>query len=181
MSFVNILMSVPDSAVTMTNILQLKANPINQVDDENLDKLIGDMIDGSQVSYTKISTGAVQASGTGTFTGAATAGETMTIAGVTFTASATPDESANQYLVSATVSLEAASLSRAINASTTASPLVFATASAGVVTITAVSPGITGNFIPTVDVNTSNFTFAQALLTGGSNGTEARINYGAAS
>lgn len=180
MSFVRILMSVPDSAVTMSNILQLKANPINQVDDENLDKLIGDMIDGSQASYTKISTGSTQASGTGTFTGAAVANETMVIAGVTFTAKASPNEAANEYLVSATVSLEAASLARAINASTTASPLVFATSSAGVVTITAVQPGLTGNFIPTTET-TTNFTFAQALLAGGTNGTEARINYGRAS
>ena len=181
MSFVNILMSVPDSATTMKNILQLEANPVNQVDDENLDKMIGDMIDGSQVSYTKISTGSAQASGTGTFTGAATANQTMTIAGVTFTAKASPNEAANEYLVSATVALEAASLARAINASTTASPLVYASSALGVVTITAVQPGVTGNFIPTVDVDTSNFTFAQALLTGGSIGDEARINYGAAS
>lgn len=181
MSFVEILMSVPDSAVTMTSILQLKASPINQVDDEALDKMIGDMIDGAQLSYTKISTGAVQATGTGTFTGAAVAAQTMTIAGVTFTASATPNEAANQYLASATVALEAASLARAINASTTASPLVYATSALGVVTITAVQPGLTGNFIPTVDVNTDNFTFAQALLATGANGTEARINYGAAS
>lgn len=181
MSFVRILMAVPDSAVTMTNILQLKAHPINQVDDENLDKMIGDMIDGAQVSYTKIATGLVQASGTGTFTGAAVAGQTMTIAGVTFTASATPNEALNQYLVSATVALEAASLARAINASVQASPNVQATSLAGVVTISAVNPGTAGNFIPTVDVDTDNFTFAQALLTGGSNGDEARINYGAAS
>lgn len=181
MSFVNILMSVPDSAVTMTQILQLKPAPANQVDDNNLDKLIGDMIDGSQRSYTKISTGSAQASGTGTFTGAATAAQTMTIAGVTFTARAVPNESANEYLVSATVALEAASLARAINASTTASPNVHASSSLGVVTITANQPGTTGNFIPTVNVNTSNFTFAQALLTGGTAGTVASINYGAAS
>lgn len=181
MSFVRILMAVPDSAVTMTNILQLKANPINQVDDENLDKMIGDMIDGAQASYTKISTGSAQASGTGTFTGAAVAAQTMTIAGVTFTARAVPDEAANEYLVSATVALEAASLSRAINASVQASPLVYASSALGVVTITSVAPGATSNFIPTVDVNTDNFTFAQALLANGTDGTEARINYGAAS
>lgn len=180
MSFVRILMSVPDSAVTMTNILQLKASPVNQVDDENLDKLIGDMIDGSQLSYTKISTGSAQATGTGTFTGAAVAAETMVIAGVTFTARAVPNEAANEYLVSATVSLEAASLARAINASVQASPLVYASSALGVVTITAVQPGLTGNFIPTTET-TTNFTFAQATLASGSNGTEAVINYGAAS
>ncbi len=165
MSFVNILMSVPDSATTMTNLLQLEASPINQVDDEGLDKMIGDMVNGAQASYTKISTGAVQAHGTGTFTGAATANQTMTIAGVTFTAKASPDEAADECLVSATVALEAASLARAL----------------GVVTITAVQPGVTGNFIPTVDVDTANFTFAQALLASGSNGTQAAINYGYAS
>lgn len=180
MSFVNILMSVPDSSTTMTNILQLNT-AANQVDVLNLEKLITSMVDGAQASFTKISTGSVQATGTGTFTGAATAAQTMTIAGVTFTARAVPNEAANEYLLSATVALEAASLARAINASTTASPLVSATSALGVVTITAVQPGITGNFIPTVNVNTSNFTFAQALLATGSNGTQVSVNFGAAS
>lgn len=180
MSFVKVLLSLPDSSQTVTDLLLVDAT--NNVYSENgLVNLISNMIDGQQVAYAKVSTNPVQASGTGTFTGAATADQTMTICGATFTAKASPDESANEYLVSATVALEAASLARAINASTDLTGLVTATSSLGVVTITAVQPGITGNFLPTVDVDTSNFTFAQALLTGGTDGTQAAVNYGAAS
>ncbi len=184
MSFVKILLSVPDSATTMNSAyLQLKAAPANQVDPQGLQKLLADVVDGAQAAYAKISTGSVQASGTGTFTGAATAAQTMTIAGVTFTARAVPDETADEYLVSATVALEAASLARAINASTTAGVVgtVQATSALGVVTITAVQPGVSGNQIPTVDVDTSNFTFAQAALANGSDGTQVAVNFGKAS
>ncbi len=181
MSFVKILMSVPDSAVTMNSAyLQLNTSA-NQVDVQGLQKLMADMVDGAQVAYTKISTGALQAASTGTFTGAATADQTMTIAGATFTAKASPDEAANEYLVSATVALEAASLARAINASSDLTDLVTASSALGVVTITAVQPGITGNQIPTVDINTSNFTFAHATLISGSDGTQVAINFGRAS
>lgn len=80
MSFVKILMSVPDSCETMKNILQLKASPVNQVDNQNLQKLIGDMVDGSQLSYTKISTCLVQATGNITFNGLL-ANDTITVNG----------------------------------------------------------------------------------------------------
>lgn len=179
-SFVKILLHVPDSAATMTEILEVDSSPA-QVNEYAMESLLTSMVDGAQAAFAKISTGALQASGTGTFTGAATAAQTMTIAGATFTARAMPNEAANEYLVSATVALEAASLARAINLSVDASPLVSATSALGVVTITAVEPGIMGNFIPTVNVDTSNFTFAQALLAGGTNGTQAAINYGLAS
>jgi hypothetical protein len=86
MSFVRILMSVPDSCQTMRSILQLEPAPINQVDDENLDKLIGNMIDGSQASYTKIATCLAQATGSFTFSGLL-AGDTITVGG---TAAPTP-------------------------------------------------------------------------------------------
>lgn len=180
MSFVKIIHSVPDSAETMQQKLDIDDNATSY-SEEAVEALFTAVVNGAQVSYTKVSTGSLQASGTGTFTGAATADQTMTIAGVTFTAKASPDESANEYLASATVSLEAASLARAINASTDLTNIVTATSALGVVTITAVEPGLSGNFIPTVDVDTSNFTFAQALLAGGSLGKEVSVNYGAAS
>lgn len=121
---------------------------------------------------------AVAASGTGTFTGAATADQTMTIAGVTFTAKASPDESANQYLVSSDVSLGAASLARAINASDELNGVVSATSNAGVVTITCDIPGLIGNGISTIDVNTSNFTFAADNLTGGTQAHYSTLSAG---
>jgi len=176
-SFVKILLHVPDSAETMKNLLQLNT-AANQVDVNGLDKLIGDMIDGSQLSFTTVSTGALQAASTGTFTGAATADQTMTIGGVTFTAKASPDESANEYLVSATVALEAASLARSINASTGLAGVVTADSALGVVTITAVNPGTAGNAVGTVNIDTSNFTFAHATLVAGSEGTEVTTDFG---
>lgn len=180
MSFIKVLLSVPDSSQTVTDLLLVDSTN-NTFYQNGLRNLIEAMLNGEQLAYAKVSTNPIQASGTGTFTGAATADQTMTICGVTFTAKASPNEASNQYLVSATVSLEAASLARAINASTGLTGLVTATASAGVVTITAVQPGLTGNFLPTVDVDTSNFTFAQALLAGGTDGAQAAVNFGVAS
>lgn len=181
MSFVKILLSVPDSASTMNNsYLQLKTAS-NQVDPQGLQKLLSDVVDGSQLAYAKISTGAVQATGTGTFTGAATADQTMNIGGTVFTAKASPDEAANQYLVSGTVALGAASLARAINLSTGLAGIVTATSALGVVTITAVQPGVSGNAIQTVDVDTANYTFAQVKLATGSDGTQVAVNFGKAS
>ena len=121
---------------------------------------------------------AVAATGTGTFTGAATADQTMLIAGVTFTAKASPDEDAEEYLASATVADEAASLARAINNSTSLNGVVSATSSEGVVTITCDVPGLIGNGIATVDVDTANFTFAQATLAGGTQSDYSTLSAG---
>lgn len=121
---------------------------------------------------------AIAASGTGTFTGIATADQTMTIAGATFTAKASPDESANEYLVSADVTLAAASLARAINAAANVAGIVTATSNLGVVTITSAVPGTIGNGISTIDVDTSNFTFAQANLAAGSESHRTTLSSG---
>lgn len=180
MSFVKILLSVPDSAATMQSLMELDATN-DVLNEAYLQSIMANMVDGNQLAYAKVSNNLVQATGTGTFTGAATADQTMTIGGVTFTAKASPDEAANQYLVSATVSLEAASLARAINANTTLAKHVLATSALGVVTLTAVQPGVASNFFPTVDVDTSNFTFAQAILAGGTDGTQVDRQYGVAS
>lgn len=143
----------------------------------NIAAFIQSQVNGRGINVVMWDT-AVAASGTGTFTGAATADQTMTIAGVTFTAKATPDEAADQYLVSADVSLAAASLVRAINASTSLNGVVSATSNAGVVTITSDIPGLVGNGIATVDVNTSNFTFAQAVLSGGTQANYSTLSAG---
>lgn len=123
-------------------------------------------------------TAAVAASGTGEFTGAPTADQTMNIAGVTFTAKASPDEDAEEYLVGASVTLTAASLARAINNSTSLNGVVSATSNLGVVTITADVPGLIGNGIVTLDVNTSNFTFAADNLSGGTQSNYSTLSAG---
>lgn len=172
MSLTRLIVNTPDSATSVANHLNPQATSKTQ-SKLNLGNWFDGMAMGTYPDATQVDLemGGVRASGTGTFTGAATADQTMTIVGVTFTAKASPNENANQYLVSATVALGAASLAAAINNSSDLKGVVTATSNAGVVTITAVNPGIAGNFLPTVDVDTSNFTFAQALLAGGTNGT----------
>ena len=176
MSFVNILMSVPDSATTMQNILQLNTSA-NQVDNANLDKLIGDMVDGSQASYTKISTGSVQASGTVTLS-SMVATDTVTVNGVVFTCVAS-GATGNQFNVGGTDTITATNLAAAINASVTALVAGYVTASASgpVVTVTAIQPGLTGN-LGTLAASAHATVVAPA---GGSNGTQVAVNYGAAS
>ncbi len=172
MSLTRLVVNTPDSATSVANHLNPQATSKMQ-SKLNLANWFQGMSMGTYPDATEVelNTGAVKASGTGTFTGAATADQTMTIAGVTFTAKAEPDEAADEYLLSATVALEAASLVRAINLSTGCAGIVTATSNLGVVTISAAVPGAIGNVIPTVDVDTSNFTFAQAVLANGSNGT----------
>lgn len=172
MSFTRIIIATPDSARSVQDHLNPQATSKTQ-SKLNLANWFQGMAMGTYPDATEVelNMGAVYATGTGTFTGAATADQTMEIAGVTFTAKASPNESSEQYLVSATVALGAASLARAINASSDTAGLVTATSAAGIVTITSVVPGAIGNFILTNDVNTSNFTFAQTALAGGTEGT----------
>lgn len=88
---------------------------------------------------------ATAATGTVTFSSIAAA-DTVTIGGVVFTGSNSPSGTA-QFLTGTTDTLSAASLAAVIATNTTARHLVKATSSGAVVTLTAVQPGTTGNFI----------------------------------
>lgn len=180
MSFVKILLSVPDSAVTMNSAyLQLKADPLNQVDPQGLQKLMADVVDGAQLAYAKISTGAVQATATITSTGAAVDAETMSVANVTLTAKSSGAVAANgEFNVSATPATQAANIAAAINAVAGLSGIVTATSALGVVTVTAVQPGKSGNGLLMSEALT-NVTVTQ--FASGSDGTQANVNYGRAS
>lgn len=179
MSFVKLLMAVPDSAQTMSSILQIKNSTANQFDVEALDKLIGDMIDGAQISYTKLSTGALQATATITSTGSAVAAETITVANVVLTAVASGAVPANgQWNISGTVATQAASIALAINSIPALSGIAQATSALGVVTVTAVQPGKSGNGLAMSEAAT-NVTVTQ--FSSGSDGTQVAVNFGAAS
>lgn len=178
MSFVDILMSVPDSATTMSNILQLNTSA-NQVDVLNLEKLITDMVDGSQVSFTKISTGSVQATATITSTGSAVNNETMSLANVTLTAKTSGAVAASgEFNISGTVATQATNIAAAINAVPGLSGIVTATSSLGVVTVTAVKPGKSSNGLQMSEALT-NVTVTQ--FASGSDGSQVSVNFGAAS
>lgn len=178
MSFVKLLMAVPDSAVTMKQELQINT-AANQFDVEELDKLIGDMIDGAQLSYTKLSTGSVQATATITSTGAAVNNETMLLANVTLTAKTSGAVAANgEFDLSATPTTQAANIAAAINAVASLSGICQATSALGVVTVTAVQPGKSGNGLQ-ISESLTNVTVT--AFTGGSDGDQVVVNFGAAS
>lgn len=173
MSFVKLLLAVPDSATTMKNVLQLNT-AANQFDVEALDKMVGDMIDGALLSYTKLSTGVIQATATVTFTGLPTAGETLTVANVTLTAVAGAP-SANEFQIGADANATATNLATAINTSANLSGIVQATAASGVVTISAVQPGKSGNGLELTESLTNATASAFAS---GSDGDQVAVNFG---
>lgn len=117
-----------------------------------------------------VSIGVLPATATLTMTGAATAGQTLSVANVTFTAE-TSGATGNQYNLSGTVGTQAANIAAAINGSTNLTGIVTASALAGVVTITAFSAGLDGNGLQISAGNTSNMT-ASSGFSGGSNGTK---------
>lgn len=130
---------------------------------------IGALTGGNQMAKLDFKVGAVQASGTitQTSTGAAN-NETCTICGVTFTAK-TSGATGNEWNRNNTVSVSAANLATAINASADLTGIVTALASEGVVTLTAVVPGLIGNGLVMANVNLANTTIVS--FADGSDGT----------
>ncbi len=92
-------------------------------------------------------TGAVQATGLITVTSTGpVAGETATVANVTLTAETSgADPTMGQFNISATPATVATGIALAINSTPAFSGIVTATHALGVVTITSVAPGTTGN------------------------------------
>lgn len=125
--------------------------------------------------YLKV--GEVAATATLTSTGAATAAQTFVLNGVTFTGRAS-GAVADEFNVSATPATQATNIAAAINASVTAGipGVVTAAASSGVVTITAVEPGIEGNSL-IITEGLSNVTLSSfATSATGANGTEYTLS-----
>lgn len=92
--------------------------------------------------------GPVAATATITSTGSASNNETMLVANQTLTAKTSGAVAANgEFNISGTVGTQAANIAAAINAVAALQKTVTATAALGVVTVTAVVPGTTGNGI----------------------------------
>ena len=172
MSLTRIVVNTPDSATSVANHLNPQATSKMQ-SKLNLANWLQGMSMGTYPDATEVelNTGAVKATGTGTFTGLPTADQVMVIAGVSFTAKAS-GATGNQYNIGADAPATAANLVTAVNASASLTGILTASNLLGVVTFTAAVPGAIGNAIATVDTDTANFTFAQAALTGGANGTK---------
>lgn len=110
------------------------------------------------------------ATGTFTFTGAASASDTVLINGVTFTAEAS-GATGNQWNIGLTATATAANLAAAINGSVTAlvAGYVTATSALGVVTVSSAIPSISGNMATIAKGTDSGSvnTASGARLTGG--------------
>lgn len=135
----------------------------------NLVNYLASVPDQQQALLT-IDVGAVQATATITSTGTAANNETMRICNQVLTAKTSGAVAASgEFNISATPATQATNIAAAINAVVALSGLVSATSNAGVVTVTASSPGINGNGLECIDVNLANV--AVTGFSGGSNGT----------
>lgn len=175
MSFVKILLSVPDSPQTTTDLLGVDAT--NNVYSENgLRNLIEKVLDGEQLAYAKVSTNPIQATGLVTFS-SLVADDTVTINGVVFTAKVSPS-GANEFALGADDTAAAANFAAKINASALAHivNVLTATSALGVITLTAVQPGLSGNQ-NTLAIS-AHGTVSAARMASGTDGTQAAVNYG---
>lgn len=173
-----IVITHPETAAQLASVVPL---PESRQGGINLINYISALVAGLKSGSLSCKIGAVRASLAGTFTGAPTADETVTINGVAFTAKAS-GATGNQFNIGGTVTATAAALTAAINASTTAgiASVIEASSALGVVTVTCKVPGLVGNAIVVAE-SMSNFAWAGAAtkLASGTDGTTTTLNYGA--
>jgi hypothetical protein len=145
MSLLKIVVETPESAQTVKDNIRISTGAVA----EGIQRL-GNFLQGLIVKNgsIKVNTGGVKASCAFTFTGAPVAAETCTVNGVTFTARAS-GAVANEFNIGGTVTITAANLAAAINTSVSAGivGIVTATSSLGVCTVSAVIPGVAGNYL----------------------------------
>lgn len=136
----------------------------------------GNGVPGASVQF---ESGMIKASGIFTFV-SVIATDVLAINGVDFTCVAS-GATGNQFNVGGSDTLTAAAAAAAINASASAlvsgDAGVVATSALGVVTVTAITPGVTGNAI-TITTPDTTITPSGARLTGGSDGTVTTVALG---
>lgn len=125
-----------------------------------------------------VTTPAVSASGTVTFSGVGTAADTITVAGVVYTLRAAATV-AGDVTIAGTAALSAVNLAAAINGNTlnVANPSVTATVAGAIVTVRARVPGLVGNSITLAEVGTGTTVSAATLASGAA--IVFRDNFGA--
>lgn len=160
-----VINNVQSSTFLKNNFASNSVPAINQVN--KLEQFFGGMANRVYPGTISQNFNAVQA--TSTFTIASTGptnGEVCTIANVTLTAT-TATTSNNHFVLSTTPTTCATNMAACINASTDLAGIVTATSALGVVTITAVVPGVIGN-----GIETGVGTFANTTVAGFANGTD---------
>jgi hypothetical protein len=120
--------------------------------------------------------GPISATATITSTGTASNNETMLLCNQTLTAKTSGAVAANgEFNISATPTTQATNIAAAINAVAALSGVVTATSALGVVTVTAVTPGITGNGLQ-ISESLSNVT--ATAFSGGVNANVVTLHKG---
>ncbi len=141
-SFQRIILESTESSIGFKSVCDLAPGALPAVN--NFRDYLGGVTGGNYAAKLSWQVGAVKATATMTNTAAAVAAETFVLCNVTFTARAS-GATTNEFNLSATVGTQAANIAAAINASPNLAGMVSATSLAGIVTITAVVPGLIGN------------------------------------
>lgn len=170
MSLQLILIDTDLSKAQFQSVVPMAAGPIEGL--QSLENFVVALEGGNQNADLTAQVGALQATATVTMTGTAGNNETMKLCNQTLTAKTSGAVAADgEFNISATPNTQANSLVTAINSMTELQGLVTAARTGtGVVTITAVMPGILGNAFECADVNLANTTVVG--FANGSNGTE---------
>ena len=163
--------------LTQAQVQQFYQLPTSKPKEEAqaLKQLFQDLASGARSGSVDVQTGsAAPVAATATITLASCATDTVTIAGVTFTGSATPSGDV-QFETDGDDTADAAALTAKINAHPTLSQVVSATSNLGVVTVTCRTKGVIGNFLGLTETGSTITVVAFAGGTGGV--TEAAVNY----
>jgi phage tail sheath gpL-like len=144
---------------------------------KNLVDWMRSFVTGSRTGNMKVKVGAVQATGTITFS-SLVADDTVTVNGVVFTAKASPS-GANQFALGADDTAAAVNFAAKINASAIANivSVLTATSALGVVTLTAICPGLQGN-CNTIAISAHGSVSGSGRLTSGTDGTAYDLTLG---
>jgi len=134
---------------------------------------------GTRKGHWEVRQGAIQASGTVTFTSTGPVNdETMVVAGQTITAKTSATPGALEFTRSNTPSVDATNLAALINSHSAFVGIVTATAALGVVTLKSYVPGTIGNVITLTESMTNTAVSGSGTLASGTNGTTYDLTLG---
>ena len=170
MAFSRIVVEHPESSAVLNDLLNKPQASRSRNMVRKLSDYLRAIAGRVRPATVTLNRGAVKASGTLTFTGNPSNGETFAVAGVTFTA-ITSGASGDQWNIGAGATANATAVAAAVNASSNASGKVVASSAAGVVTFTAVVPGVIGNALA-LSESLSNAAVSGAALASGTDGSE---------
>lgn len=167
MSLQRLIINSDLSAVGFKSVCDLSPGQLPAA--ENFANYIAGLMGGNYMALLSFAVGAVQAAGTLTVAAGGSAnGQAGTLLNTTLTAvTSGADPTMGQFNISATAATQAASMVTAIN--TVLSTKVLATNLLGVVTITALVPGVVGNGLQISAGNLANVT--AGAFAAGSDGT----------